>query len=711
MHNHRKWRDKPMNAYKKYYIWLGFIILASIFLVSCKPSGPVCEEDLQTLSNGAQLKQFEDCSLEIIADGRTTLALASGALPTTRRFKETYIPRMFGTWDIERSNEEEFILQRTDESIHQDDDVLVLGYGSADGTLQGELSVSAEGARRTRLTFAITGGAVDSLALPVRCDADGSFYGFGEQYNKTDQRGEAFSLFIQERIMGVLSGDTRATYFPMPYYLDARGFGILVETDYRVDVDLCKSDANVAWIEVISGEPMELLVFHGPTPLDVIDQLGDTVGRPAAPPDWAYGLWVCSQGGQQDVLDEVAALEAAQIPVSTFWVQDWTGFRQNIGDGFGVQYRWEHDPDFYPDLAGMISDLHGRGYKVLGYVNPFVDAGLLNHFPQMDSEGLLIKHPEFDESYVFGAPCGQASHPDLSNPAARAYVKAAFAAAVTDLGLDGWMADFGEWLPFDARLMDGSDPLAAHNHYPVEWQRLTREVMDELRPDGDWVMFARSGWTGVQGVAQIHWTGDHRTSWDELDGLPSVVPAMLNLGLSGQPYVTHDIAGFSSLFSDPSTKELFLRWTELGAFTPVMRTHEGNQQLTNWSWEKDAETTAHFRRFARIHDALGPELMVLSEQAQQRSVPMVRHLMLQYPEDVEARTIDDQYLLGADLLVAPVVEAGAISRSVYLPAGIWYHLWSGVPYQGGQRITVDAPIGSPPVFARNADRSDLRLIE
>ena len=665
-------------------------------------------DDLRTLSNGALLTPLEDGALEIMVDGRATLALASGALPTARRFSETYTPGIFGVWDIERSNEEKFMLHRTDESIRRVDDALVLGYSSADGTLQGELRVSAEDARRTRLTFAVTGGVVDSLALPVRCDADGSFYGFGEQYNSTDQRGEAFSLLVKERIMGLLAGDTHATYFPMPYYLDARGFGALVETDYRVDVDLCKGDAEVAWIEVMGGEPVELLVFHGPTPLDVVEQLGATVGRPAAPPDWAYGLWICSQGGQQDVLDEVAALEAAQIPVSTFWVQDWTGFRPNLGGGFGVQYRWQHDPEHYPDLAGMISDLHGRGYKVLGYVNPFVDAGLPNHFPQMDSEGLLIKHPERDESYVFDAPCGEASHPDLSNPAARAHVKAAFAAAVTDLGLDGWMADFGEWLPFDARLQDGSDPVAAHNHYPVEWQRLTREVMDELRPDGDWVMFARSGWTGVQAVAQIHWVGDQWANWDEQDGLPTVVPAMLNLGLSGQPYVTHDIAGF---FAGPSTKELFLRWTELGAFTPVMRTHEGNLQLDNWSWEKDAETTAHFRRFARIHDALGPDLKALSEQAQQRSVPMVRHLMLQYPEDEEARRIDDQYLLGADLLVAPVVEEGATSRSVYLPVGTWYHLWSGEPYQGGQRITVDAPIGSPPVFARDADRADLRLIE
>jgi alpha-glucosidase len=279
---------------------------------------------------------------------------------------------------------------------------------------------------------------------------------------------------------------------------------------------------------------------------------------------------------------------------------------------------------------------------------------------------------------------------------------------VQELGMDGFMADFGEWAPLDSVYSDGSDPRGAHNLFPVWWHRTWRQAIDAVRPGGDWVVITRSGWTGVQAHAQIFWVGDQEADFLPTDGLPTVVPAMINLGLSGIPVATHDIAGFSG---GPSTKELFMRWTELGAFTPVMRTHDGNDKLENWKWSRDAETTTHFRRFARIHVALAPELAMWALQGAQSSLPMVRHLMLEFPEDPTSREISDQYMLGDAFLVAPVVTAGATSRDVYLPPGQWFHLWTGQMYEGGQAITIDAPIGSPPVFSRGVDRPALRAIE
>jgi alpha-glucosidase (family GH31 glycosyl hydrolase) len=181
----------------------------------------------------------------------------------------------------------------------------------------------------------------------------------------------------------------------------------------------------------------------------------------------------------------------------------------------------------------------------------------------------------------------------------------------------------------------------------------------------------------------------------------------LNLGLSGLPFVTHDIAGFSG---GPSTKELYLRWTELGAFTPIMRTHDGNMKDMNWSWDKDQETIDHFRRCTKIHAALAPDFMTLATEASQTGAPILRHLMLEYPDDVEARQVSDQFLIGDSLLVAPVLEEGATSRSVYLPAGTWFDVWTGQSQEGGKRVMVDAPIGKPPVFSRGVDRADLRAL-
>ena len=328
----------------------------------------------------------------------------------------------------------------------------------------------------------------------------------------------------------------------------------------------------------------------------------------------------------------------------------------------------------------------------------------------MDALGLLVKD-DTGATLDFLAPNLLSSHADLSIPEAREYVKDALRAMVTDYGIDGWMADFGEWMPLGAVNDGGIDPVVFHNTYPVEWHRLTREVMDEVRPDGDWVSFGRSGWTGVHEVSMIHWIGDQETDWSVTDGLPTVVPAMLNLGISGIPYVTHDIGGFSGTTADPTTKELFLRWTELGAFTPYMRTHEGADRDNNWSWEFDTETTDHFRRFALIHQVLGPELRALATAAETDSAPLVRHLMLEFPSDPGCLGISDQYMLGGSLLVAPVVEEGAIARDVYFPAGAtWYDVWSGTPYAGGQTTNISAPIGSPPVFSRDADRADIRAI-
>ena len=183
---------------------------------------------------------------------------------------------------------------------------------------------------------------------------------------------------------------------------------------------------------------------------------------------------------------------------------------------------------------------------------------------------------------------------------------------------------------------------------------------------------------------------------------------MITLGLSGQPFATHDIAGFSG---GPSTKELYLRWTELGAFSPFMRTHDGNEREENHRWDVEEYTTEHFSRMSRIHTALAPERQQWAAEGESTGVPMVRHLLLEFPDDRETWQIHDQYLLGPNLLVAPVLEQGSVERTLYLPEGDWVHVWSGETSTGPQWITASAPFGEPPVFSRGEDRPDLRAIE
>ncbi|MCB9778592.1 MAG: hypothetical protein H6742_08530 [Alphaproteobacteria bacterium] len=658
--------------------------------------------DEVALADGVTLTLDGD-SVVLTVDGRELFATAPGQAIQARTVSED-VDASLGMWRFDRVDQVDVDLPVV--GLDADGDTALVRL---DG---GTLRVESDGSRST-FTLAVDTEA-DAVAVPVRCDADATFYGFGEQHARAEHRGHAFRLFVSEQGIGrtgdswAFSGDEYTAYFPMPWWLDARGFGLLWQTDHRVNVDLCATDEAVAWVELMQGDAIVWTVMHGPTPMDVVGQLGDQVGRPKAPPAWAYGTWLCMQGGIERVRAQVAAAEAAGIPATVLWVQDWTGRRENPGGGYGVQYRWEPDEvELYPGIADFFAELKADGYRIVGYVNPFVDREL-QHWDEMEAAGMLPLHPETGEVYSFFGPRGDMTTADLSNPDTRAYIQDHLRAAVVDVGLDGWMADFAEWQPIDAELAGSDDPAGFHNRYPEAWQRLTREVMDELRPDGDWLMFARSGWTGVQSVAMIHWAGDQEADFEPEDGLPTVVPAMLTMGMSGQPFVTHDIAGFSG---GPSSEELYLRWTELGAFTPFMRTHDGDARDENWRWDTDAATTAHFVRFAKVHQALGPELQALAADAAETGAPIVRHLMLAYPDDPEVRAIDDQFLLGPDLLVAPVLTEGATARDLYLPDGAWFDVWTGEEHTGGAWITVDAPVGSPPVFSRGADRTDLRGIE
>jgi alpha-glucosidase len=697
--------------------WLaGVGVLLGLGFAGCGESGSSSDGNVQIVATG-------DGTVEVVAAGRVLFALAPIG-PVARNFRERAVG--VGTISFERSGEVADPLSV--ERVSNEGSKAGVEYANGDGTRTAILSAAVLDDQVSEFRLELAGPPADSIAVGIRCDELGTFHGFGEQYNATNQRGEAFELLVNEQgngrdgSPGISVGDEHTTYFPMPYYVDARGFGALFDTDRRVDVDLCARDEDIAWIEVISGAPVQWRVFHGPTGLDVIRQLGDLVGRPTQPPVWAYNLWMASQGGNANLLSEEAALREADIPVAAFWVQDWSGIRRNPDGGSGVQYVWEPDESLYPGFDAMVFDFHEAGYKFLIYVNPFIvdpssvapedgPARFAPRFEGMDELGLLLENQDGETFIDFAVPNIPQSdaHPDFSNSGTVEFISESLKEIVRTYDVDGWMADFGEWVPIDSVPEDGSDPIARRNTFPVDWQQATRDAMEDVRGD-DWVMFARSGFTNVQGAAQIHWVGDQETNWSELDGLPTVVPAMLNLGLAGQPFVTHDIAGFASPRGgeQPSTKELFQRWTELGAFTPVMRTHDGADKEDNWRWNADEGTTSHFRKFAYVHCALMNDFMMLGAEAETTGAPILRHLMLVFPEDQETWDISDQFMVGDTLLVAPVTAEGATSRSVYLPAGTWYDVWTGEPIQGGQRASVDAPIGSPPVFSRGEDRADLR---
>ena len=545
--------------------------------------------------------------------------------------------------------------------------------------------------RRVTLEVEAFSGNRASIATP--CHDGEHFLGLGGQSFDVDHRGQTVPLWVEEdgitkrdddRYEGVwfLSGRRHSTHTPMPMMLSSRGYAAVVDTPARAVFALCSEDPDEVRLE--TWEPrLALHLFH----FDPLRDMHDWVGRPAAVPDFAFAPWLDAIYGEAEVRRVAQKLRAEDIPVSVIWTEDWRGGNDE-GTGYVLEEDWRVDRDLYPGFEALADELHGDGYKFLTYHNTFLDSDA-DVFQEAIDAGYTI-HQADGAPYLFtGVKFRPATMLDLTNPAAVAWAKAVYGEGLA-LGADGWMADFAEWLPHDAVLASGEDPMLHHNRYPVEWAKLNAEL---IAGTGG-LTFVRAAWLGSQPHVQVIWGGDQQTDFTEGDGMRSVIPIGLGLGIAGFPVYGHDIAGYMSQLTVPTTKELWFRWCTLGALSPVMRTHHGRDARDNWSWESDAETTAHLRRWAKLHMQLVPYLQAVLDDGR----PIMRPVALEFPELDWAWTTTDQYLLGDRILVAPVLDEGATSREVRLPPGRWYPLMGGPAVEGGQTITVDAPITEIPAF-------------
>jgi alpha-glucosidase len=299
----------------------------------------------------------------------------------------------------------------------------------------------------------------------------------------------------------------------------------------------------------------------------------------------------------------------------------------------------------------------------------------------------------------------------LTNPKARAWVKDVIKDELIGTGASGWMADFGEGLPYDAVLFSGADPRSYHNRYAEEWAEVNREAIREAGREDDIVFFNRSGYSQSPRYSTLFWLGDQLVDWDEHDGIKSAVTGLLSSGLSGYSLQHTDIGGHTAidhpLLKYHRSKNLLMRWIELGAFTTVFRTHEGNRPEVNHQIYSDEDTLRHFSRFAEVYVAWKPYRMELVEEAAETGLPVVRHPFIHYPDDPEVYALDYQFMVGAEFMVAPVLDPQEDAVEVYLPRGRWVHLWTGEEYGSSERgvyATLRAPIGEPAVFYKeNSD--------
>ena len=555
-----------------------------------------------------------------------------------------------------------------------------------------------------KLSFEGREGWAYEFRLPAA--EDEAVFGGGEQYRKVNLRGETVVNFVSEHIKAATIIEKAVTpmsrykekdhkdigsYAPMPVFVTDRRRLILFDTTADGYSDFSgKTSLQFAFDSCPAG--LTLLTADSYEQLSLL--LAKQIPNRQYLPEWCFdGMILSAQGGSDQILKKTFGLLDAGAKISAVWSQDWSGCNRTVM-GYQVWWNWEADEKLYPHLKQTIRKLNDRGVRFLAYINPYlVKGGRLYEFCR--EKGYLITRKN-GEIYHIRSTTFDAGMLDLTNPDAVDYIKKVLIGRnMLDLGVSGWMADFGEYLPVDCVLHDG-DPAKLHNQWPVLWAKVNREAIEEYGAK-DVMFFTRSGYLGIQSYAPILWNGDQHTDYTRDYGMPCVMPASFSLAFSGVPMVHCDIGGFFSFAKMRRDSELFIRWMEMGTFSLLMRTHESIRPRVN-AQPYDRRVKPYTARLTRVHTALKPYLTEVAAAAG-KGLPALRPDFWTQA-DYSGSKDPYAYFLGEDLFVCPVIRKGVQKRQVFLPEGEWVHLWSGKEYTGGERHLVPAPLGEIPVFYR-----------
>ncbi|HYO36380.1 MAG TPA: TIM-barrel domain-containing protein [Geodermatophilus sp.] len=506
---------------------------------------------------------------------------------------------------------------------------------------------------------------------------DEHVHGFGEGFGRFDKVGTTQRLWIQE----AFSNASPASYKQVPWYWSSRGYGLFVHTTQPLAFRVGDLEHSALSVVVEDTAELDLFVVAAPTAREALPRYTALTGAPAVPPRWSLGLWMSriTYTSQAEVEQVAARLREHRIPCDVIHVD--TGW-------FATDYTCDltFSPERFPDPAGMCARLAEQGFKVslwqwpnYNVASPLFDEGV---------EGGYLARRSSGHTYTYAGGYGEdAGFVDFSHPEAVAWYQGKLA-ALFDAGVAAIKVDYGEGAPPGARYAHAS-PTGMRNLYPLLYQEAVWNASVAARGEGEAVLWARAGWAGSQRYP-VHWSGDGVARFEDL---ACVLRATLSMGLSGFPFYAHDIGGFSGL----PDGELYVRWAQLGLLSSHARAH-GAPPREPWEFGADVEEVV--RRFVELRYRLLPYLWTESVAAGRTSLPVVRPLLLEFPDDPVAADVDDQYLLGDRLLVAPVLEEGVRSRRVYLPAGTWVHPFTGVVTEGGGFSTVDAPLDVVPMWVR-----------
>ena len=535
-----------------------------------------------------------------------------------------------------------------------------------------------------------------------RCDSTlRLLHGGGESFYGAGERGYSFNLVGDTLInynaqnYGYQMGEKRTKQMgiTMPMVISSKGYGIFVD-------DFCKSSLVVGDQELqytsTSPQPLAYYVIGGNGKVEnVIKNFTWLVGRQELPPLWTLG-YITSKYGYHDQRESegvVDTLKREGYPLDGI-VFDlyWYGKEEDMG-------RLEWDKEQWPDHRKMLRDFKEKGVNVVTISQPYVltNGRAIDNYRLLDPQGIFCKTDGTDTTHTVTIWVGQGGMFDVSNPATRLWLRNRYK-QLTDEGVTGWWGDLGEpeKHPLEIRHFNGFTAEQYHNYYGNEWSKIIYDMFKQDYPDRRPMVMMRAGTAGLQRYSVFPWSTDVSRSWG---GLQPQVTIMLNTGLSGLGYMSHDVGGFAV---DPDNRrdgELYIRWLQLGLFSPMLRTHS-TYQAEPYHYKEFGDLTL---RIIKERYKWLPYNYTLAYDNARNGLPLVRPLGV-YEDDMNFARYDhinDQYLWGHDVMVAPVMQQGAVSREITFPEGTWVDInHPENTYQGHTTINYDAPIEVLPLFAR-----------
>ena len=505
-------------------------------------------------------------------------------------------------------------------------------------------------------------------------------YGLGERFTAMVKNGQTVDIWNED-------GGTASeiSYKNIPFYYTNGGYGVFVSHPGKVSFEVASEKVETVQFSV-EDEELSYYLIYGPTPKEIIEKYTALTGRPALPPRWTFGLWLSTSFttdyDEETVNHFIDGMAERRIPLSVFhfdcfWMQgfEWCNFA------------W--DKEMFPDPEGMLRRLHERGLKICVWINPYI-AQKSPLFTEGMEKGYLVKKPN---GRVWQWDLWQAGMGlvDFMNPDAAAWYQEKLH-RLLDMGVDCFKTDFGERIPTDVVWFDGSDPEKMHNYYTYLYNSCVFSLLENVKGKGEAVLFARSATAGGQQFP-VHWGGD---STSQYVSMAETLRGGLSLMDSGFAFWSHDIGGFE----DDGSPDLYKRWVAFGLLSSHSRLHGSGSYRVPWNYDEEASDVLRF--FTRLKEQLMPYLYDLAEEAHEKGLPVLRPMHMVFPDDLGCSYLDQQYMLGDRLVVAPVFSPDGVQR-FYLPKGTWVHLLDRSIAEGNRYHEGRYDYFSLPVYVREGD--------